>query len=399
MEEAVRTIADRLIGSAITGPGGATNWLAESESGEALPLGPHLYDGTCGVALFLAAYYAAAGDKKARAIALRALAPLRVKIGQLRSRARAAGSGHVGAMGGLVGWGGFLYTLVLAGQWLNDDHLLAAGPDVLELITPESVTHSRSLDVVTGCAGLLLALLAVEQTEFGSLMDGQALSERAVLCGDRLLNRCDEGAGGTWTSNEGVALSGFAYGTTGIGFSLLRLFSRTHNTAYRDAGVAGLAYDAALTHHHADAVAHTGPAEAHSGWCRGLAGMLLAQAAGFDITGDPIIGASAKATAEILLHAAPLHRDHLCCGNIGRAETFSIAGRLLRNRLFLEHAQFMAGDVACRAGNGMLRMSQTNSTALPSSSSASLFFGEAGVGYALLRHLNPERFPSLLLLS
>ncbi|MEI8354897.1 MAG: lanthionine synthetase LanC family protein [Deltaproteobacteria bacterium] len=84
--------------------------------------------------------------------------------------------------------------------------------------------------------------------------------------------------------------------------------------------------------------------------------------------------------------------DHLCCGNIGRAEILFTAGCRL-GRLELKRG-------ALANASKIVALSRTRGTYIPDSatpSSLNFFKGASGIGYTLLRMVYPELLPSLLL--
>ncbi|HEX2202162.1 MAG TPA: lanthionine synthetase LanC family protein, partial [Longimicrobium sp.] len=119
----------------------------------------HLYDGTLGVALFLAAHARLRGADAHRDLALRAAAPLRrTLVALVRDPAKAAET--VLPLGGMIGLGGYVYGLVRIGEWLESPETVRDAGEAAALFTDARIDRDERLDVVGGCAGAVLALLA-----------------------------------------------------------------------------------------------------------------------------------------------------------------------------------------------------------------------------------------------
>jgi hypothetical protein len=149
--QAARVVAGTLR-STCTERGGDVSWAAAAPRDD----GADLYAGTLGVAVFLAAYARADGRTWARNLALRAIAPA-------RRAATQDDAGHGASLGGLVGRGAQIYALVTIGRFLDESALHDEAHRLATAIAPRWIQADRSLDVVHGSAGLILALLSLGQ--------------------------------------------------------------------------------------------------------------------------------------------------------------------------------------------------------------------------------------------
>ena len=131
------------------------DWLGDSEVSQLVVLGADLYNGACGLALFLAAHGAVADDTSSKALAVAALARLRQTL-RGRNPARAA---RVLGLGGGLGLGSIVYGLAVIAAFLDDDDLLVDAHTAAALITDEVISADRQLDVLGGSAGAILGLL------------------------------------------------------------------------------------------------------------------------------------------------------------------------------------------------------------------------------------------------
>ena len=111
------------------------DWLGDSEFSQLVCLGPDLYNGICGIGVFLAAHAAVTGNKSSAELAYAALAQLRKNL-KSRNAARMA---RALGLGGAVGLGSIVYALAVMAKCLHDDDLLADARQAAELFTDESI--------------------------------------------------------------------------------------------------------------------------------------------------------------------------------------------------------------------------------------------------------------------
>jgi lantibiotic modifying enzyme len=152
-------IADELASYAIRrGPTAAwigLDWLGDSDVFQLVCLGPDLYNGICGIAVFLAAHTTVTGSESSGALALAALSYIRKDL-RSRNAARRARSLGLGAATGL---GSIIYTLTTMSKSLQNKSLLADAQAAAELITDDLIAADKQLDVMGGSAGAILCLL------------------------------------------------------------------------------------------------------------------------------------------------------------------------------------------------------------------------------------------------
>lgn len=347
---------------------------------------PHVYDGSCGYALFLAAIYRATGAKGARELALRVVAPLRAKVAQLSADPERA-RGLALPIGGYVGLGSFLYTFLQLADGLGDPSLLDAASQTAALLTPERILQDRRLDVVSGAAGALLALLALHRST-----SDDAWLDRARICGRHLLERrlSHRGLPRAWPGAEAPPISGFAHGAAGIALALGRLSHVAGERRFADAALEGFAFERALF----DPAVRNWLDPRHdrhveqSAWCHGAPGMALGRAAALACVEHPALHDDLEVCLEVTRALPDFPSDHLCCGNLGRADILLTCGLVLDRPSLAEDARALTERVLSRAAtDGFVFDGEA------------LFHGMAGVGYGLLRLGYPTAVPSVLSLD
>lgn len=393
------SIAGYIRNEAVTANHGEAVWFTPPPAPGRLrrALDPHLYSGTMGVVYFLAALDHVRGTSEYRDLILRGTAPLRRKIVELAADAERAERNRV-PVGGLVGIGSFIYGLVRVGQWLGDPTMLTDAHLATRLLTRERIQADDQLDVVRGCAGAILALLALDEVAPGPNAGGHTPLDLAWICADHLMER-RVSHGDTpraWPIEGRSPRTGFAHGAAGTGYALLRMFARTGAEPLRGAALEAFAFERRLY----DAGRRTwwDPPydrflQLHS-WCFGAPGMVLSrlQALGMEDGAELQAELAEALDITVTYHDEPV--DHLCCGNLGRADILLSAARTLNCAELLDAARALAQRAIARAPTeedfGLIPPGTVPVLRL------SLFRGVAGIGYVLLRLAHPDRLPSPL---
>jgi len=353
--------------------GGACNWIGHSEGDPAdspsvsrrvSALGPDVYGGTAGIALFLAQLHRAAGEPRLRDTAVGAIRQALARVAEAPV--------DLAPLGLYTGRLGIAWAAARVGRWLGDSDLEACGLALAQ----ELVAGPRDapcLDVMGGTAGAILALLEL----------GGPGSAAAVRLGDELAA----------APPQGGTLTGMSHGAAGIGLALAALHSRTQSAHLRDAGIAAFAYedrwfDAERQNWRDLRKPPLGGEPFTMAWCHGAPGSGLARLRASTLIPDkaaswrPTIDAAATAAASWLaLHVRDRAMDvTLCHGLAGVTELLSAASprhddlvaRAWRAAIAAhERAASWPSGVASRAHN------------------PSLMVGLAGVGHALLRLHDP----------
>jgi lantibiotic biosynthesis protein len=372
-------------------------------------LGPTLYDGTAGIALFLAALQRDSRDPVVAGTAAGA-------IEHALSRVEDVPDGL--QIGLYTGWLGIGYAAILAGRDLCRADIVARGEALVTRAIEAVDIAAAPLDVMSGHAGAIPALLQLGTPQ------GRAT---AIACGDALLARAHDSARGLswdttgdmralaetagltddvarWFDEERPHLTGHSHGAAGIGLALFELAHATGERRFADAAARAFAYeDSWFTPQrgwpdlrHTD---HSGCAP--SAWCHGAAGIGLTRLRAWQLTGAPAYRAAAveamRLAAQVVLSAlAGVHNYSLCHGVAGDAELFLLAASLLGDG---EAAQ-LAATVAL---HGLSTYAQSGARwpcgVAGAGESPSLMLGIAGTGYFFLRMAAPQRTRSVLLIT
>ncbi len=385
-QEALR-LAENTVRDAIRTQSGAVTWLtlsyfAEAQRWQIQPMAARLYDGLCGTLLFLAAVERCAGDTiplgDTIAGATRSITTF-VQDGQSARFLFEAGTGAG------LGASSLVYGLAVCGSLLEDSSYLDLAEKAGSWITLERCESDDRQDLLGGNAGAVLSLLKLH-----SLRSEGRWLEQAVAVGRQLLASRVETASGhrAWLTLEGKPLLGISHGAAGIAMALDRLATASGETEFRDAAIEALDYENTLF----DADLGNWPdlrwAKSKQGyhfetrWCHGAPGIALARAF---TKGIPQAGNDLAPALETTQRAPFSPLDHLCCGNLGRAQILQFAARSTRNPDWETAAQNLTQqvlDTASQKGRYQLGLA-------PGLPIYAFHQGLGGIGYHYL-WMNPK---------
>ncbi|HLJ91528.1 MAG TPA: lanthionine synthetase LanC family protein [Candidatus Angelobacter sp.] len=366
-------------------------------------LGPDLYDGASGLALFFAAYYRATQDPQAYEAALAALVPVRNRIDRLLASPNARHPGAVD-IGGLIGLGSFLYALAATADWLDAPELLQPASALVRIITPELIGADKLLDVMRGSAGTLLGLLhLLRVAKAYGISPGPTLA-LAIICGEHLLrSRTVSPRADTLGSSQIVSLAGFARGACGISYALAQLYRETRLEQFHDAALEGFAFVRTLYIPERQARLNLSSNQMiePGSWCFGAPGIALARLGCIPFMDDPTMRHDLENALNISRALPRSPSDQLCCGNFGRIDVLhtagTVLGRLHLSDLARESSRRILEEVSVSKAFHFAPPIHESHGQIQDSFHSSLFLGLAGVGYTLLRLSYPELIPSVLL--
>lgn len=398
---AARTLARSLHKDMLRVRDGSVTWRRpdRADPHTLIPVGPHLYDGLSGIAVFFAALGRIESDSEYLDLSLEIVAPLRLLLKRLVAEPKRAQNMRF-EVGGLIGLSSFSYSLVTLGRLLERSELFEEAHRVTSLITPKHISADRSLDVVSGVSGAILALLMVDRYHSGPNQSGMTPVEVANSCADHLLShRVDQSNGATvWkTDPRFIPLTGFAHGSTGICCALLKLHAKIGRQALLDAALRGRAFErSTYSEVHEDWIDQTSTTLRFlNQWCFGAPGITLERLATLDILEDEEVWNEIRLGLRKTSDLAMSEMDHICCGDMGRVDILIYAS----NKLGAPDLY----DTACKIASRVLEKAEIRGRFQGLVRSRyrdpSLFSGEAGIGYTLLRLARPGELPCLLALE
>lgn len=260
-----------------------------------------------------------------------------------------------------------------------------------------NVTNDQYFDLLGGSAGIIQVLLNVYEQ-----FDSEQALEIAQTYGDHLIKNkvaMDHGVGWTPDSSQ-VPLGGLSHGTSGIAWSLLRLYKLTNKEKYAETALEAITYDRSLYHPSEENWADCRTADTKAGdfsvsWCHGAAGVGLSRLLYLPYINDPLLKKEIE-TALSTTAAKGFGRSHsLCHGDLGNSELFLMAGLELEQPDHIHFAQSVGMNVIQeKQKRGNYLTGVAHHIELPG-----LFLGLSGIGYQLLRLAKPDVVPSILTLE
>ncbi len=358
-------------------------------------LGPELYGGTSGIALFLAAAWAQTRDPRFRR---RAEEGIEFALRRLPSIPKeSAVSLYSGAVG-------IAYAAARIGQLLERADLLDRARGIL-MSPPVTAADGVLLDVVAGAAGAAPALLLLSDW-----LGAPRIAERAHELGRRIVSGATRGEQG-WSWGERATgfetarhLTGFAHGAAGMGWALLELYRHSGEAEFLVGAGEAFRYEDAWFQpaldnwpDFRDADGVDEPAPAMVAWCHGAPGIALSRILAQRLTSDDRyrrdIEAALRTTRRALSDAGggPAGDFSLCHGHAGLADILLLATAAGVDPLAQDAARAALDDGAARWGSAL----DSWPCGVQRGTNPSLMLGLAGIGYTFLRQTEPA-VPSVL---
>jgi hypothetical protein len=364
-------------------------------------LGPELYGGTSGVALFLAELWRSTGDSPTRRTAM---AAIRHSLSKLEA------TPQTDRIGLHTGWSGIAMAAGRMAQIFGQQELQDAALALQTRCSAEEIDDDR-FDLLSGRAGAIVAVLALR-----SVVGGPVVPDCARKWGEQLLQtavRSQQAC--SWGSamlRGRRRLTGFSHGTAGVGSALLELYRASEEERFREAAEGAFEYERQWFDHGAgnwpDFRGDARPASAKSGsipcstaWCHGAPGIVLSRLRASNILTDPQlwkeieVGVGSTYRATQLWASSEAANYSLCHGLAGNAEVLISAADALGATF--EPASRLAEEIAAIGIHQYLEPGKVWPCGVAGGENHSLMLGLAGIGYFYLR-MNDRAVPSLLLL-
>ena len=346
------------------------------------PASQGLYDGLGGISLFLLYMWKETGESKY----------LEAAEGTIKSAINPMiePKGLISAFSGTFS---VLYSLVHFQQIIPSEEYKKKIQN-LKARLKANVKEDEAFDLLGGSAGVIQVLLNLfevtndqEYTDIAE-MYGRHLLDNAVVVGEDQI---------AWKNpHSHNYLGGLSHGTTGIAWSLLRLFEVTNKEDFREAARKALRFDQSLFDEGEKAWRDNRNEKNNflHQWCHGSTGIGLGRIKAAKIgnvdTYDSEIHQAIKNTREYKTS------DTLCHGNFGDTELLLQAAAHFNDDNSLKQARKKAYNV-------LLKKEERGSYLIDGPQAGiiqpSLFTGLTGIGMQLLRIYNPERVPSVMVLE
>lgn len=398
--QAACTVADRLADLAYVDEHGA-GWIGmayvDEREWRLQPTDTSLYDGTSGIAFFLAYVGAITGVERYTKLARSALTTIQEYEQELRKKPQDL------RLGGFLGWGALIYLYTHLGSLWQEEALLTKARDIV-LLLPELIEQDTYLDLLSGVAGSLTALCVLY-----SVAPSAELVAIAIQCGDHLLRYASQCGGESLPRTQEFAsrpLTGLSHGAAGMALSLFRLAEISGETRFREGAQRAMAYERSLfspVHKNwpdfrLTKIGETAPASAQEAymtfWCHGAPGIGMARLASLPYQDDALIREEIDHALQTTLAQGFGMNHSLCHGDLGNLELLLTAAQTLHQPRYDDLTQTYAAMILKSIEReGWL-------TGVPLNIETPGFMtGITGIGYQLLRLAEPGLVPSLLTLA
>jgi lantibiotic biosynthesis protein len=347
-----------------------------------------LYEGTSGIALFLARLWLETGDGSHR----------RAAIGGARHALERADPGgpDTSFYGGTTG---IAWAAVEVGRAVDAPELTAAAADLVA--ATDFGRPGVSCDLMSGSAGVIVGLLALAR-----LLGRPSLIDDAVELGRRMVDSgVHDGIGLSWPADpagEEPGLCGLGHGASGPAYALMELYGVTGERSFADASAEAVRYERAwydrrqgnwpdLRELSREQLREGAEPAYASFWCHGAVGVGLVRARRFQLLGattDLSETGAAVGSALLALEAARPGSGHfganlsLCHGLGGIAELLLVSAATIGEPshrgaavAMLEQAAEVHGGPGATWPCGVVGGGE----------SPGLMLGLAGIGSVLLR--------------
>jgi type 2 lantibiotic biosynthesis protein LanM len=338
--------------------------------------GADLYEGNGGIALFLAYLGRESGDA-AFTDAARGL--LNDVLFVLHARNRPWNN-----LSGFIGAPSLIYVLTHLGFLWKDPKLIAEARKLAKSVLRVE-PDEKSLDVLLGPAGCLLAVLPLAESRGG---DALKLAKKSAAY---LMERSADGEK-RWKKIE--IKRGFSHGLTGTAYAFQELARITGTGAYSEEAREMLALEREFLAEGRWTDTHRYKGRPMVSWCHGAAGIALGRLGMYrSLRTDEVRRDIESALAETSKHGW-MDSQCLCHGSLGNLEPLLAAADYPEFGKWTadlhEKADAVTADVIARGWRSMMP-SQTLGI--------DLFTGLSGLGYGYLRLHDPRRVPSVMMLA
>nr|WP_154984946.1 type 2 lanthipeptide synthetase LanM family protein [Paenibacillus xylanexedens] len=303
-----------------------------------------------------------------------------------------------------TGYGSLLYLLVHKAKVYSEQDV---HPELLELldILDEMIEEDERLDVISGCAGTLMACV-----DLYTMFRLPKALDIATRCADRLLKLAvpmEQGLAWVTSAINKVPLSGIAHGNAGICLSLAHLYRVTGHEPYFEACLEGIKYEESIYSSEVNnwkdlRFTDGNMSEEHyvMYWCNGAPGLGIArvgtaQELSFRGPIDVLEKDIRRAVTKTMEDGFTEVSYSLCHGDMGNLELILLAADYWQDETLEACAYQMADYIMTkvREDNGHWRCGIPSRQQIPG-----LMLGLAGIGYQLLRLYN-RTLPSVLMME
>lgn len=378
-------IHDEILEARIELPDGESGWVGYDvmDGKPILTGGEGLYSGQIGIATYFASMYRVFGDERYRQQASDA-------VEFLFTESADDIIDHIIKLGNL---GSLVYGLSVISDLTGRKRYQDRAVELATAISEDKIRTDDSYSILLGTGGTLMGLLRLYERS-----NERAVLEKATECGEHLLESRDDKWGykvwdTNWNNEVESCSTGMGHGAGGIGYSLYRLYAHTQREEYRDAADDAIEFEDVFYSEYEENWKSnwTSPPYYSLWWCFGLSGIGLSRIGSLEYVDSPDLRRDLDRAKRFDPKLAPT--DMVCHGTFSQVDFLVELGRKCDDG-FLEEARTLAAkSVARRHENGSYKVVLGDHQGVHN---PVFFLGTAGIGYTLLRLLQPGEIPSIL---
>lgn len=354
------------------------------------PLDVSLYDGMLGNALFFGYLYKITNKNEYLTTVEKILASTELYIKLYKNE---------DSISAYSGDASIAYCYYFLGIILNRLDLKQKG--VLHILKcRDLIKNDNSFDIISGCAGTLIIALNIYKRSLN-----KEVLDVAIKCGDHLIENAisiDDCVGWNTPVGDGMVLAGMSHGNAGISWALIELYKITNNEMFLDYGNKAILYERKNyspedknwfdLRNRENRLAKGFPEAVN--WCHGAPGIGMARIKCFNILHDSQIRDEINIAIEKTLKEGFGGSDCLCHGSLGNMDILLLASTTLDFHKYYDLAKKITCDLIADAKKSQWYCGIPQKTKVPT-----FMLGLAGIGYGLLRVLDPVNVPSVLTLE
>lgn len=384
----VREIASETIAHRVETSDGATGWISYDSTDGTLVLAGQkgMYSGQLGIAMYFAAMYSVFEEDRYRTWSRDAVAfLLEEEMDELTSDLELGGGNGLGAL---------VYGLSVLAELTGDQRYQTRAREFAMNLTEEDVASDEEYDILAGTAGAVVGLLGLyERTG-----DSEVL-KKAIKCGEHLVeSRYDKWGYRVWNThwNNNVTSfsTGMGHGAAGICYALYRLYAHTHREAFLDAADDALGFENVFYSEYENnwKANWTSLPNYPLWWCYGLAGIGLARLGSLKYHD----GRTLKRDVDRVRRGFEPRltpQDSVCHGTFSQVDLLIELDRTSDHDRLKRAKQLALESIERKQKDGQYRVVPKDVESLYN---PALFLGTTGIGYTILRLLEPGDIPCVL---
>lgn len=386
LQDEVVAIAENVWDARFDLSGGQVGWIGYlSSGGKPVPLGRNdFYGGQLGIGVFFAAMYAVFHDDSYRRYAHEASRTL-IEGDETDLVDRST-------LGIGTGIGSYIYGLTAISRLVDDPMYQNRAGELVQSLSQEMIDNDNRYDVLCGVAGTVIALLSFwEQT------GNRVALEKATRCGEHLLEnrRVKWNNYMVWdTSRKGQPRrirTGMGHGAGGIGYALFRLYGHTNRADFREAAENAISFENLFYSGYENNWKANPTYIKHYPlwWCNGLIGIGNARLGSLEYHESDQLRRDLD-RAKRGLDSKLLSDDSICHGTCSQIDFLIELSQGGANQYAERANQLATWMVERRRDEGTYRIAFGDVQGIYNP----IFFGgTAGIGYTLLRLMEPETIP------